>query len=66
MEVHLIERNYDGFWAKGKIKTRALPSGGGQNAFHEVADFASRTKKFWIAVGVLLIAGLILFFLRKR
>ncbi|MDR2735658.1 MAG: preprotein translocase subunit SecY [Puniceicoccales bacterium] len=66
MEVHLLERNYDGFWAKGKIRTRALPSGGEQGTSRDVIEFIRRTRKFWIAVGILMIVGLISFFLRKR
>jgi preprotein translocase subunit SecY len=65
MEIHLIERNYDGFWEKGKIKTRALPYNGEHGMFRDLLDFVSRTKKFWLVIGILFIIGLMFFFLKK-
>src|SRR3954466_2611309 len=62
VETHLIQRHYDGFLRKGRIRGRAM-----DRAQYSSGDAAEHTTLMWLYVGiaVLVIAGVAIFLAQK-
>jgi preprotein translocase subunit SecY len=59
VETHLIQRHYDGFLRKGRIRGRAFDA----RAAYSRGDAAAQTTLMWlyVAISILVIAGVAIF-----
>jgi preprotein translocase subunit SecY len=61
MEVQLLERNYDGFLQKGKMRSRGIKRG---ISFAEVVESCRKIRVVFFVLGGLLLLGLVAWFLQ--
>ena len=59
-ETHLIQRHYDGFLRKGKIRGRTDRRVGGAASGAE-----TRLTLLWFMVAILIVAGIVAYFVNK-
>ncbi|MDR2201131.1 MAG: preprotein translocase subunit SecY [Puniceicoccales bacterium] len=61
MEVQLLERNYDGFLQKGKVRSRGIRGG---ISFSEIIESCKKIRVVFFLLGGLLLVGLLAWFLQ--